>query len=226
LCNNKNRKIRSFVRRQGRWTKAQKRAIDSCWDLYGIDVKNQKNIPDLFLKKQPSWLEIGFGDGENLYHMAKNNPHINFIGIEVYLSGIGILLQKLKLDPLPNLKISREDAIEVLSYNFTDNSMDKIFLLFPDPWHKKKHNKRRFVNKKNIDVMYKKLKTAGDLHIATDWQDYAEHTLDTLNKDKRWQNKSSKFDYMQNPPHRIKTKFEKRGLKLGHKIYDMIFKKI
>jgi tRNA (guanine-N7-)-methyltransferase len=217
------KEILSYVIRQGRFSDAQKKAITELWDIYGLKTNKKIKIKNIFQNKNPLWVEIGFGNGENLFFMAKNNPDINFIGFEVYLPGVGVLLQQLKKQPLQNIKIIKENAAQVLKDNFKDNSVDKLLLLFPDPWHKKRHRKRRFVNKHNINTIANKLKPVAHWHIATDWQDYNEHCLQLLKTDIRWQQINSSCKIHDKPSYRLETKFEKRGKRLGHKIFNLTF---
>ena len=221
------RTIRSFVKREGRLTAGQQRALDVLWPEFGIDYStNTLDFTQLFDKPAPVVLEIGFGNGDSLFQMAQNHPDRNYIGIEVHRPGVGHLLQLIETHNLKNLKIICHDAVDVIEQQIADNSLDRVQLFFPDPWHKKKHNKRRIVQEKFINLLAKKIKIDGFLHMATDWQDYAEHMLEVLMKNSNFENTSADNTYVPRPDDRPVTKFEKRGHRLGHGVWDLIFKRI
>jgi len=216
------RRIRSFVKREGRLTPGQETAIRTGWPLYGLDSTALIDPNRLFANNNPITLEIGFGNGESLATMAANNPDKNFIGIEVHRPGVGHLLRIILEKKLNNIRIFDTDAIEVLQQAIPDSSLDCVQLFFPDPWHKKRHHKRRIVQTEFLDLIHSKLKTGGQFHAATDWENYAEHMMSTLNAHHSFIN-SSKEGYAERPEHRPLTKFENRGLRLGHGVWDIIF---
>lgn len=245
------RSIRSYVRRESPLTKNQVRAWTEFWPLYGLDLKpvmkKSVDAPDaikpndskdaidplgkpldldaIFGRKAEKVLEIGFGDGQSLFQMAKANPEKDFIGVEVYRTGVGNLLLALAKEPLPNLRILCADAKEILELYIPDNSLAGIQIFFADPWPKTRHHKRRLVQTTFALLIARKLKTEGQLHLATDWQDYAVHMMKTLSSLDCFQNIAGRGQYMPRPDFRPITKYEQRGLKLGHKTWDLIFKK-
>ena len=212
------REVTSFVRRAGRITSGQKNAWQYYWELYGI--QNTKEIietTNIFNNSNRKLIiEIGFGNGEILIDSALRNPDNNFIGIEVYESGIGQCLIQLSEKKLSNVRLINEDAKHILNHSFKDQAIDQINIFFPDPWPKKKHHKRRLINQEFILLIGKKLKKNGCINIATDWDNYAEQIIDVFNK-------SSLFKKTNNLRLNLETKFEKRGLKLGHKIQKFTF---
>lgn len=212
------REVTSFVRRAGRITSGQKNAWQYYWELYGI--QNTKEIietTNIFNNSNRKLIiEIGFGNGEILIDSALRNPDDNFIGIEVYESGIGQCLIQLSEKKLSNVRLINEDAKHILNHSFKDQAIDQINIFFPDPWPKKKHHKRRLINQEFILLIGKKLKKNGCINIATDWDNYAEQIIDVFNK-------SSLFKKTNNLRLNLETKFEKRGLKLGHKIQKFTF---
>lgn len=218
------RKIRSFVLREGRMTEGQKDAWNRLWPLYGINIDNNiLDYPALFSNHNPVVLEIGFGNGDSLVTTARNNPDINYIGIEVHRPGVGRLLSNIEKYELNNLKAIRHDAIEVLENNIPDHSLDGICLFFADPWPKKKHQKRRIVQDSFASHCHNKLKTGGYLHMATDWQHYAKHMLKVMEARKDYINTAGASCYAPRPDYRPLTKFEDRGKKLGHGVWDLIY---
>jgi tRNA (guanine-N7-)-methyltransferase len=172
-------------------------------------------------------LEMGFGDGASLLEMAQAAPEVQFIGIEVYRSGVGNLLNKIKRAGVRNLRVIMADAAEVLESAFADGSLDRIQLFFPDPWHKKRHHKRRLLDAYFVSLVVRKLKIGGVLHVATDWADYANQILSVLSAEPRLCNLAPKpHSFVSRPPSRPLTKYEKRGLRLGHEIVDIQFCKL
>jgi len=168
-------------------------------------------------------LEVGFGNGDSLLEMAIQQPKQNFLGIEVYEAGVGGLINEANKHQLSNLKIVKEDAVEVLQNHIPDDSLSKFQLFFPDPWHKKRHHKRRIIQTSFLDTLTKKLKVGGIVHIATDWEDYAEHIMETLESHQYFKNTLGDHIYSPRPKYRPLTKFENRGQKLGHGVWDIIF---
>ena len=210
--------IRSYVLRGGRSTKAQRYALQAYWKDYGIDVCNRLlELEIIFKRKAPKVLEIGFGNGEVLAAMAETNPDTDFIGIEVYPPGIGALLNKIKTRALNNIRIIHADAAVVVPQCFADRCLNKILILFPDPWPKKRHHKRRLIRTSFVDMLADKLCPNGVLHLATDWDDYAEEMHTAIAESNRYQK-------MDAPPLRPITGFERRGKALNHQIYDMQYR--
>ncbi len=215
------RRIRSFVKREGRFTPAQKRAFEELWPVYGIE--NDGSPIDC---GEQCVLEIGFGNGATLADMAMHETAMNFIGIEVHRPGVGNLLRLIKQHGINNLRIVCDDAVDVLTQRIRDASLDRLQLFFPDPWPKKKHHKRRIVQPEFVQLVRKKLKTGGILHMATDWQDYAEHMLEVMQAAEGFTNLSKTNDYVPRPDSRPLSKFEQRGHKLGHDVWDLMYKRI
>ncbi len=212
------RHIRSFVRREGRMTTGQKLAWEKFWPQYSLELTDSLiNFADVFGNKASVTLEIGFGMGQTLLELAEQNPEINYVGVEVYRPGVGAVLAQLAAKDLTNVRIFCADVIEVLNC-IPDNSLNSILILFPDPWPKKRHHKRRLIQANFIDLIQQKLTYHGLLHIATDWENYAEHIEEIMAPTKGW--KKIK------PCSRPITKFEQRGKKLGHDIWDFCFEKV
>ncbi len=220
------RTIRSFVKREGRLTSGQQHALDTQWPLFGIDYsKATINLQELFQRNAETVIEIGFGNGDSLWKMAMAQPEKNFIGIEVHRPGVGHLLHLIQTSGCKNLRVSNHDAVEVLEHQIPDNSIDRFQLFFPDPWHKKKHHKRRIVKEAFIEQIAKKLKPDGVFHLATDWEHYAEHMLAELNASPLFKNLSEDNTFVPRPEERPVTKFEMRGHRLGHGVWDLMYKK-
>ena len=218
-------RIRSFIRRQGRLTPGQQQAIDHHWDTFCLDPKLDYDFTQVFGREAPLFLEIGFGNGDSLAKMAAANPDKDYIGIEVHKPGVGHLLILLNEQNISNVRIYCHDAIDILEHKLPDHSLAGLHLFFPDPWHKKKHHKRRIVRPSFVELLNKKLKTGGYFHAATDWQDYAESMLAVLSADAGLSNTSPTQDYCPCPEYRPLTKFEQRGIRLGHGVWDLIFTK-
>ena len=216
-------KIRSFIRRQCRLTPGQQLALDNYWDKYCLDPKADYDFAAVFGRNAPLFIEIGFGNGESLSSMAAANPDKDYIGIEVHRPGVGHLLLLLNQQSLTNVRIYCHDAIEIMEHKIADNSLSGVHLFFPDPWPKKKHHKRRIVRPDFIDLLIRKLKPEGYFHAATDWGNYAEAMLAVLSESSALRNASSSNDYCQCPEYRPLTKFEQRGIRLGHGVWDLIF---
>lgn len=221
------RRIRSFVRREGRLTKGQERALAELWPVMGVEfVPQQLDLVALFGRQAPVVLEIGFGMGASLVEMAKAAPELNFIGIEVHRPGVGACLSAAEEAGLSNLRLFCHDAVEVLEQMLPDESIDTLQLFFPDPWHKSRHHKRRIVQPAFVQMLRPKLKQGGLFHMATDWQNYAEHMLEVMSQAEGFENTSEFGDYVPRPDQRPLTKFERRGHRLGHGVWDLIFKRI
>ncbi|MBL7004913.1 MAG: tRNA (guanosine(46)-N7)-methyltransferase TrmB [Gammaproteobacteria bacterium] len=218
------REIRSFARRSGRLSTTQKTAIKELWGLYGIDYDSKSNaIAELTKADKPLKVEIGFGNGDSLIEMAKNDPDSQYIGIEVHTPGIGRILKNIADLGLTNLKVMSHDAMEILRDMLPSRCLSRVFLFFPDPWHKARHNKRRIVNQKFRDLLALKLLPKGVIHMATDWQDYADHMVDEFLNDERFYNLGDAKGVSLKPDYRPQTKFERRGLRLEHAISDLLF---
>jgi len=219
------RRIRSFIRRQGRITQGQQLALDNHWDRYCLDPHAEYDFSQVFGRTAPLIVEIGFGAGDSLAKMAAANPDKDYIGIEVHRPGVGHLMLLLDQQGLTNVRIYCHDAIEIIERKIADNSLAGVHLFFPDPWPKKKHHKRRIVRPSFVELLTKKLLPGGYFHAATDWQNYAENMLEVLSAGTGISNTSNTGDYCERPEYRPLTKFEQRGIRLGHGVWDLIFKK-
>ena len=218
------RQIRSFVLRQGRFTPAQQRAFDEQWSRFGVDYSGQlRDFDALFGRTAPRVLEIGFGNGEALRFAAEHDGGRDLIGIEVHAPGVGRLLNALATDDAGNVRVYHHDAVEVLSNEVVDGSLDEVRIYFPDPWHKKRHNKRRLVQPAFAELLVRKLAPDGRLHLATDWHDYAEQMWDVLDATVGIVNRAGKRGSVERPAWRPQTHFETRGQKLGHGVWDLIY---
>lgn len=218
-------KIRSFIRRQGRMTQAQEQALEKYSDKYCLDPIVDYDFNQVFGRNAPLSIEIGFGNGESLAHIAAANPDKNYIGIEVHRPGVGHLMLRLEQNEINNVMIYCHDAIEVFEQRIADSSLDAVHLFFPDPWPKKKHHKRRIVRPSFVDLLGKKLKPDGYFHAATDWEHYARDMLTLLSANEKLNNASDTNTYCERPDYRPLTKFEQRGIRLGHGVWDLIFRK-
>jgi len=218
------RRIRSFVRREGRLTTGQLRAIEEQWPAFGIDSgEGLLDLDEIFARTAPKVLEIGFGNGSSLAEQAEANPDKDYLGIEVHRPGVGTLLRSIAEKKLTNVRVMCDDAVEVVTKRLADDSLDCVQLFFADPWHKKKHHKRRILQTAFVSLLAKKLKPSGILHCATDWQHYAEHMIEVLNASADFSNLAEQGDYLPRPESRPLTKFEQRGQRLGHGVWDIMF---
>ena len=218
------RPIRSYVLRQGRVSRAQAAAHEGLLPLYGIEYKKEiLDFATLFGRRAETILEIGFGMGETTAAIAAAHPEKNLLGIEVHTPGVGSLLKQIAAAGLGNLRLVQHDAVEVLRDMIAPDSLDGIHIFFPDPWPKKRHHKRRLVQTDFVALLAGRLKPGGYLHLATDWRDYAEQMLAVLAAEPRLENTAEGF--APRPDHRPQTKFETRGLKLGHDVWDLVFRK-
>ncbi|OBX08705.1 tRNA (guanine-N7)-methyltransferase [Gallibacterium salpingitidis] len=218
------RKVRSFVLRTGRLSEAQKRAMNENWHKFGLEHQAAHfDFPAIFGNNNPVVLEIGFGMGRSLVDMAKQNPHYNYLGIEVHTPGVGACIAYALEQQVTNLRVICHDAIEILKDNIPVESLAGLQLFFPDPWHKAKHHKRRIVQPAFIESIMPKLIHNGFIHMATDWQNYAEQMLEVLSQQPGLQNTSSTNDFIPRPDFRPLTKFEQRGHRLGHGVWDLYF---
>ena len=220
------RHIRSYVRREGRITKAQQQALTELWPRYGIDdALTPVDFSAIFADGGPAILEIGFGNGDALLAAAEAQPGSNFLGVEVHRPGVGSLLRKLDQAGATNVRVTIADAKQLLAERIADATLAAVWLFFPDPWPKKRHHKRRLVQPEFIDLVRVKLQPGGDFHIATDWRDYAEHMLAVLSQAHGLVNAAGPGRYAPRPPSRPETKFERRGHKLGHDVWDLMFRR-
>ncbi len=220
----KDKAIRSFVIRAGRMTDGQKAAFRGCWPKFGLSLfDGPLSACEVFGNENPLVVEVGFGMGDSLLQMAKASPDTNFIGIEVHPPGVGRLINGANEEQLTNLKVFMADAVDVLEDCIADNSLHRFQLYFPDPWHKKKHNKRRIVQADFVALVVRKLQPGGVIHMATDWQEYAEQMLEVLNENEAISNQVE--SYANRPSFRPVTKFERRGEGLGHGVWDLMFTK-
>lgn len=225
MINSPKRSIRSYVLRQGRMTDAQKASIERLYPKYGLKLSESKIDLDVVFNRKgaDTVLEIGFGMGQSLAEMAKLNPEVNYLGIEVHRPGVGRLMNQLELETIDNVRLLNEDAVTVLKEHLADNCLAGVQIFFPDPWHKKKHHKRRLIQTDFIRLILSKLKIKGFIHVATDWQPYAEHIIEVLDSEpslKNAQNTNLKQRLLAGRPD---TRFENRGKKLGHKISDVVY---
>jgi tRNA (guanine-N7-)-methyltransferase len=221
------RKVRSFVRRPGRTTDAQRRALESLLPRFAVagDGGVKLDLERLFGRAAPRVLDIGFGDGEALLTSAVNHPQIDYLGVEIHEPGIGHLLLLLERAGIDNVRIVARDAAEVLPQLLPDASFDAVNLFFPDPWPKKRHHKRRLVQPAFVAESARVLKIGGLLHLATDWADYARHSREVLASDGRFA-AVEPADLCHNPlAFRPPTKFERRGRRLGHEVVDLCFRR-
>nr|WP_024872934.1 tRNA (guanosine(46)-N7)-methyltransferase TrmB [Tolumonas lignilytica] len=217
------RRIRSFVRREGRLTRGQERALQELWPVMGVEYRDEMlDLNALFGREAPVVLEIGFGMGKSLVEMAAAAPERNFIGIEVHRPGVGACLSSAQDAGITNLRLFCHDAVEVLGQMIPDQSIDTLQLFFPDPWHKARHHKRRIVQPAFVQMLRPKLKIGGVFHMATDWENYAEHMLEVMNAAEGFVN-TVEGDYTPRPDSRPLTKFEQRGHRLGHGVWDLLF---
>lgn len=220
----RHRPIRSFVLRQGRQTEAQKRAFELHWPAFGLDYQGQpRDFAAVFGRSAPLVMEIGFGNGEQLLFACAREPTRDFIGVEVHGPGVGRLLNAAAAANLRNLRVYQHDAVEVLRDDVAPGALDEVRIYFPDPWHKKRHHKRRLVQPAFVDLLCQRLKPGGLLHVATDWEGYAEHLWEVLDAEPRLRNRAGPRGTLPRPEWRRQTHFETRGLKLGHGVWDLLY---
>lgn len=218
------RPLRSYVLRQGRISQAQQRAYETLRSVYALPYQN--NLIDLnsvFQRPAAKILEIGFGMGESSAEIAATQPALDFVGVEVHTPGVGSLLKQIDARQLKNIRIIQHDAVEVLQHMIGENSLQGAHIFFPDPWPKTRHHKRRLIQTDFVRLLSNRLQAGGYLHVATDWQAYAEHILATLSQEALLENTVA--GYAPRPSYRPLTKFEQRGIKLGHGVWDIVFKK-
>ncbi|RXZ43530.1 tRNA (guanosine(46)-N7)-methyltransferase TrmB [Crenobacter cavernae] len=218
------RHIKSFVLRQGHLSPGQQRAIDEGMPRWGIEYRAEVlDLDAAFGREAPKILEIGFGMGGATAEIAAHHPERDYLGVEVHSPGVGNLFKLIGEKSLSNLRVIRHDAVEVIDNMLADGSLDGIHLFFPDPWHKKRHNKRRLIQRAFVAKLVKKLKTGGYLHCATDWEDYALQMMEVLSAEPLLVNPHD--GYAPRPEYRPLTKFEQRGIRLGHGVWDVIFER-
>jgi tRNA (guanine-N7-)-methyltransferase len=220
------RAIRSFVLRQGRQTDAQKRAFTEHWPTYGLDYRGERRaFEQVFGRSNPLVVEIGFGNGEQLLYAAEHEPDRNFIGVEVHGPGVGRLLNGLAAGNFAHVRVYQHDAVEVLRNEIADAALDEVRIYFPDPWHKKRHHKRRLIQPEFVALLCDKLKSGGRLHLATDWENYAEQMREVCAAEPRLCSAVGDDAAIERPHWRRQTHFETRGLKLGHGVCDLLYRK-
>ena len=218
------RRIRSFVRREGRLTEGQSSAIANGWPQWGVDyAPGVMDWDRVFGRIAPRFLEIGFGMGGATAEIARNHPDNDYLGIEVHRPGVGNLLKLIAQDSLTNLRLMSHDAVDIINEMIAPDTLDGVLIFFPDPWHKKRHHKRRLIQPEFVHLLASRLKPGGTIHCATDWENYAVQMLEVLSAEPALENTA--MDYAPRPTYRPLTKFENRGLKLGHGVWDLVFRK-
>lgn len=219
--------IKSFVHRKGHFSEAQRRAYDNLMPIFGIaydkNLKTPNDWASIFGNSNPIVLEIGCGMGETTATIAAQNPHINYIGVEVFTSGVGALLKRIDEQQLTNLRVMQHDAVEIVRDMIAPQTLSGVHIYFPDPWHKARHNKRRLVQSPFVHELALRIQAGGYLHCATDWEHYAEQMLDVLSREALLRNSSPDAGYIPRPEARPLTKYENRGNKLGHGVWDVLF---
>ncbi|ROR98940.1 tRNA (guanine-N(7)-)-methyltransferase [Sinobacterium caligoides] len=223
----KRRPIKSFVLRSGRMTDGQRQAFEALQEQRGLFLDDGMiDYAEVFGRTAPVVVEIGFGMGTSLAQMAEEAPEKDFIGIEVHRPGVGRLLSLSELKQLDNVRVYNEDAIQILQQCIPDNSIDTLQLFFPDPWHKARHNKRRILQPEFAQLVRQKLKLGGVFHMATDWEHYSEQMMEVMSAAEGYANQLGEGVFSPRPEHRPITKFETRGTKLGHGVWDLFFEKV
>lgn len=218
------RNIKSFVLRQGHMTGAQQRAIDTQWSKFGVDYRPHKiDLNSTFQRTAPKILEIGFGMGTATATIAQRLPEVDFLAIDVHGPGVGNLLKLIQEENISNIRVMRHDAVEVVNTMLDSDSVHGIHIFFPDPWQKKRHHKRRLIQRPFIEQLLPKLESNGYIHLATDWEEYAEQMLEVLSSFDELNNTAD--DFAPKPTYRPETKFESRGKRLGHGVWDLVFVK-
>ena len=220
------RRIRSFVLREGRMTPAQQRAFETHWARFGIDYLGAAQDFDThFGRSAPRVLEIGFGNGEALAWASEHDLARDYLGVEVHGPGVGRLMNALAARDATNVRLYKHDAVEVLQHEIPPAALAEARIWFPDPWHKKRHNKRRIVQPEFVALLASRMAPGGLLHLATDWEPYAQHMLEVMEAASDWRNAVGPGQYAEKPVWRIETHFERRGLKLGHGVWDLLYRK-
>lgn len=222
----RHRPIRSYVLREGRLTAGQDRAFTELWPRWGVEYTGASlDLSVLFGNDRPVWLEIGFGNGDSLAALAERNPDRNYLGIEVHRPGVGHLLLRLEARALGNVRVLRHDAVEVLSHSLVPGSLAGAFLFFPDPWHKRRHHKRRILQPSFVELLARAIRPGGLFHAATDWEDYAHQMLAVLEASPAFENVAGPGVFSPRPEERPMTRFEERGQRLGHRVWDLEFRR-
>jgi tRNA (guanine-N7-)-methyltransferase len=220
------RRIRTFVLREGRMTPAQQRAFDTLWSRYGLDYTGApRDLDASFGRSAPRVLEIGFGNGEALAWASEHDPGRDYVGVEVHGPGVGRLMNALAARDAANVRIYKHDAVEVLEHEIAPAALAEARIWFPDPWHKKRHHKRRLIQPGFVALLATRVAPGGLLHLATDWQPYAEHMLEVMEAAPDWRNAVAPGACAEKPEWRIETHFERRGLKLGHGVRDLLYRR-
>jgi tRNA (guanine-N7-)-methyltransferase len=220
------RAIRSFVLRQGRTTDAQREALERDWPRYGLDWPRPAADPrSWFASPLPVVVEIGFGNGEAIAAAAAADPARNYLGIEVHRPGVGRLLRELAARAIDNVRVISADAVEVLRDGIEPGSLDEVRLYFPDPWHKTRHHKRRIVQTPFVELVASRLRPGGRFHLATDWEPYAQWMREVLDPSPLFRNSGGDTGFVPRPEGRIETHFERRGRRLGHGVWDMVYER-
>lgn len=221
------RVLRSFVQRAGRLTPAQQRALDELWPNYGLEIaQGRLDAPARFGRTAPLVLEIGFGNGEAVIHGALHAPERDFIGIEVHKPGVGRALNAIEASALTNLRLYAEDAVEVLKQCIGERALDEVRIYFPDPWHKKRHVKRRLIQPGFVELLASRIAPGGLLHLATDWEPYAEQMWEVMDASPQFRNSEGARGHVPRPDWRPETHFERRGLRLGHGVWDLLYRRV
>lgn len=220
----RHRRIRSFVRREGRLTPGQARALDALWPRFGLEADGRIDLDVAFGRRARRVLEIGFGNGEAILAAAIADPEADFIGIEVHRPGVGRLLLGLEAAGVDNVRVFCRDAVEVLA-QLPAECLDEVRVFFPDPWHKKRHHKRRLIRPAFVDALAPRIVSGGRLHLATDWAPYAEHMLEVMEARTDFSNEAGRGRFSARPASRPCTHFEKRGLNLGHEVFDLLYRR-
>src|SRR5690242_7766537 len=222
-----NRTIRSFVLRQGRITPAQQRAFEQHWQRFGMDYTGEpRDLDALFGRRAPRVLEIGFGNGEALAWASEHDPDRDYLGVEVHRPGVGRLMNALAQRDARNVRLWNHDAVEVLGNEIPPDSLDEVRIWFPDPWHKKRHHKRRLIQPAFVQLLASRVKLGGLLHLATDWPEYALHMREVLATQPGWRSREGEGGGSRRPEWRIETRFERRGIDLGHPVTDLLYDRV
>ena len=220
------RRIRSYVRREGRITTAQRRALEDLWPRFGVaDSSDRLDLGVLFGRTAPVILEIGFGDGQSLCAMAAAHPEQDYLGAEIHRPGVGRLLRDLGAQAIKNVRVMCEDACSMLANKVQDEQLHGVHLFFPDPWPKARHHKRRLVQAEFVELVRCRLVVGGYLHLATDWEHYAQHMMVVMTHAPGFENSAGTGRFAPRPQNRPFTKFERRGQRLGHGVWDLIFRR-
>lgn len=221
------RRVRSFVRREGRLTRGQSRSLERLYTRYGLECGQGCLDPQaLFGAGTPMILDIGFGNGEALAELAARYPQRGYLGIEVYRPGMGRLLRRLELEGIDNVRLVYADAVEIMRHHIGDSTLAGIEVFFPDPWPKRRHHKRRLIQPDWVALAASRLVAGGFLHLATDWQDYAEHMLAVVERSAKFTNTAGRGRFAPGPGERPSTRFERRGRDKGHGAWDLVFVRV